>query len=164
MEHGESGLPIATVINFLLLAVGLFLASQKSVRDAIFSRHEGIKKAVDEAEALRASVAKMVEEYRGKLAHLDHEIAQIFAQARADGDREQTKILARAEEAAERIREDAALRAEKELERARKELEREVVEDAAQAAAEILRRRVTEEDHKRFTNEFVAKLEEHGGR
>ena len=152
-------LPISTIVNFVILVVGLVFLLRKHLRTALFERHETIKKAVAEAEELRTSVERMVKDYESKLSNLDAEIAQILKEAREAGEAERRRILERAKLSAERIKQDAQRSIEMEIAKARHELEREVMEKAAAHAETLLREKFSEKDHQRFMNEFIAHLE-----
>ena len=151
--------PWVSLANLLLLVVILTTVGWKSLRQWLAGRRTEVEKAVTEAEELRVRAERLAEEYRSKLAALGREVETILKEARETGERECERILERARVVAERIREDAQRSAEAEWNRGRKKLEEEVLGTAAVRAAEMLRSRVTEEDHRRFTGELLAKLE-----
>jgi F0F1-type ATP synthase membrane subunit b/b' len=148
------------VVNFVLLVILLAVLGRKQLGKSFHEKHERMKRAVDEAEQLRSEVERMAADYRGKLDRLDTEIREILDEARADGEREKRLILERAERAAERIQVEALLAAEKEKHRRMTALERETLEAAARRAAELLRRDISEGDHRALTQELISKLRE----
>ena len=161
---GSSTFTLSIIVNFVLLVVGLVYVLRKPIGEALTGRHDGVKKAVDEAEELRRKVERMVKEYEAKLANLDTEMAQILAEAKAAGEKERQEILARAQRMADKIREDAARRAKKEMDKMRNELEQDLVAQAIQEALTLLRKRVSEKDHQVFTQHLITHLEEGNGR
>jgi len=161
---GGSTYSLSIIVNFILLVAGLIYFLRKPIGLALGDRHDKVKTAVEEAEAFRAKVEGMVQEYEQKLAGLDLEVADILAEAKTRGEEERTRILARAEQMAEKIREDAERRAEKELARLEKELERDVLAQAVAKSVALLKKRVTAGDHRAFTEELLAHLEAGNGR
>ena len=160
----HESVPLSTWINFGLLLALLIYFGRKPVRRFLGARHDNLKSAVEEAELFRARVEAMVREYEGKLARLDREITAILEDARQAGEEERRRILERAEETAERIRTETLRRTEKELERMKGKLEAEVLDLAVARAMELLRHRITEDDHRIFANGLIARLEEGNGR
>jgi ATP synthase F0 subunit b len=151
------------IFNFALLGATLVYFLRKPLRETLFGRRDKIAKAVEESERLRLDVERMVAEYEGKLGELDAEIAQLMAEAKADGKRECDKIVERARLTADKIMEDARQAAARETERVKRQLQREVVEKAILEATRMLRGKVSEKEHRLFVAEFVKGLEAKSG-
>lgn len=161
MTEGHPSWP--SIINFILLLGALTYLLRKPLGKALFGRQEKVAKAVEESEALRQEVEKMVCDYEGKLAQLDTEIAKLITDAKEEGEREREEILVRAKETAGRIVEDARVAGIRETERMKQKLQHEVVGKAILQASKLLKGKVTEKEHLLFTDELVNSLEEYHG-
>ncbi len=149
----------SSVWNFLLLIAALIYFLRKPIREALFGRQEGISKSVEESEKLRQEVEAMVREYDAKLKGLDREVFRLMEEAKEAGERERERILERARQTAERIVEDAKALAERETDRVKRKLQQEIVEKAIRQATELLAGKITEKEHRRFSDELVNRLE-----
>jgi F-type H+-transporting ATPase subunit b len=147
------------LLNFILLIGALVYLLRKPVAAALHLRHDKVRTEAEESERLRLEAEKMVRDYGQKLAGLDAEIAELLATARAEGESERKKILERARLTAERILEDARQAAAREAERVKERLQKEVVEEAVRLASERLVGRVTEKEHRLFTETLMKRLE-----
>jgi len=163
-EAAESpGYPWVSLLNLLVLIAILVIFGRKGLRDYLRGRRAEVADAVAEAEQLRMRAEAMAMAYRLKLEQLEQEMEQILKEAREAGERERQRMLEWARGSAERIRQDAERTGEAERERVRKKLEAEILAAAAARAEGVLRSRVTEEDHRLFTQELIARLEETHG-
>jgi F-type H+-transporting ATPase subunit b len=151
------------IFNFALLGAILVYFLRKPLRASLFGRRDKIAKAVEESERLRLDVDRMMLEYEGKLGELDAEIAQLMAEAKADGERECERIVERARQTADKIMEEARQAAARETERVKRVLQKEVVEQAILEATKMLRGKVSEKEHQLFLDEFVKGLEAGSG-
>jgi F-type H+-transporting ATPase subunit b len=165
MAGGGGGLAglVAPYLNVILLAIILVLLLKKKLGIAQGEKHAGVKTALEEAENLRVQAETMVKEYEGKLTSLDKEIEEILKEAKNQGEAERARILARAKVLAEKIREDALRDVEAELEKTKKRIQHEAVVEAAGRAMELLRKKIGENEHQVFTQEFLTQLEADDG-
>ncbi len=162
-EGGAAHLNPWNVVNFVVLVAALAVLLRKPLREMFLGKKAQVRQAVDEAEELRIKVEEMVAEYGGRLARLDEEIAGILKDARNEGEREKAEILERARKMAERIEADAKLAAEKERLRVLRELEAQTLAAALRRAEELLKKQVTEREHRMFTDELIETLEKTRG-
>lgn len=161
-EHGAHpgiGSLLLPTLNFLAF-VGLIIWKLPGpVREFFRERTERLrealaagKRALAEAEAVRAALERDVRE-------LPATVAQLKADIRAAADRERANLLGVAGRAAERIRGDARLLSEHEIVGARGALRTEVVEQAIRQATVLIRDAIRTEDQERLVRDFVQSAE-----
>ncbi len=149
--------------NLLLLIAVLVFLTRKPVLAYLEQRREGIQEDIASSERLLADAEGKLEEWSGKVARLETDVAEIRQLTRDRAERERTRILEEAERVAERIRRDAEAAVERELGRARKTLREEASSLAIEMAERMLEQGVTDEDRSRLVDEFVTRIESGGG-
>ena len=77
---------------------------------------------------------------------------------KAQGVTEKQKIIEDAEKTAKKMKEDAQARIEQEMKKATDQLKAQAVELSVQMAEEILKRSITQEDHKSMVKEYIDKV------
>jgi F-type H+-transporting ATPase subunit b len=161
--HGAASKPwvvtdTAKVLNFSILAIGLFLVLRKPVAQALNDRIKGIKEELDELEGRKAEVEKQLSEYNGKLATLDKEADQVIAEYVRQGEEAKARILKEAESAADKLEEQAKKNIANEFKLAKEELQAEIVEKALIKAEEMVKEKISTEDQERLVDEYLAKV------
>lgn len=146
-------------LNFALLIVILVKFLKQPITDAIKGREQQIAAAFDELEATRAEAERKYAEYERKLANLEQEAQRIRNSFIEQGKAEKERIIAQAQEAAERIKAQAELFIQQELVKAKRELQREMADMAVGMAEELIRKNITEEDHKKLIEDYLSKVE-----
>jgi F-type H+-transporting ATPase subunit b len=131
----------------------------KPLTNFVRERHGQIRKDLDEAAHLRNQALSQLREYERKVEQVDVEIQNLLTGIRKEAEGEKERIIAAAREQAQRLKTDSERQIAAEIERARRELRQEVVEAAAAAAEEALRKEMNADDQKRMTNEYVSQLE-----
>lgn len=154
MEHATMP-PLPTMVNFLILAVGLVLLVRKPMVEALKSRHEKWKSDIDEAEALRVKTEALFANCEQKMKSLQDEVSAIFETARKAAEKEKAEILAAAKIQAEKVVEDAKRLAESEKEFMQKKLRKEMLAQAIEKAKAELKTSVGSEEHQNFLKNFV---------
>jgi F-type H+-transporting ATPase subunit b len=163
-EHGEVHSPpwlktdTAKVLNFAVLAIGLFLVLRKPVAQALSDRIKGIKEELEDLETRKAEVEKQLAEYDTKLATLDKEAEQIIAEYIRQGEEAKARILKEAESAADKLEEQAKKNIENEFKQAKAELQAEIVEKALVKAEQAVKEKISAEDQERLVDEYLAKV------
>ena len=148
----------AQIISFGIVCVALYLLAYKPLLQMLETRRKQIASGLANAEKIKAELARIEEERKEILKKADGEGKQLIKQAREAAARveaEETKkarasakqIVARAEEATERDR--ARMLAE-----ARREVGRLVVQTTAAVTGKVL----TDDDHKRLSEETARQL------
>ena len=161
---GESGpkVWVATdtyrVMNFSVLAIGLFFILRKPVAQFFSSRIKGIEDQLGELEKKKKDAEKTLAEYTEKLAQLDKEGKKIVDDYIRQGNEAKERILKEAESAADKLKEQALRNIDYEINQAKLMLQSEVLEKAIVKAEEIIKNELTTEDHDRLVNEYLEKV------
>ncbi len=146
------------IANFLILLAILYKLMWKKMTSFFSGRREGIKASLEEAEVVKADAEKKFKEYDEKIKKAEEEIQNISAMIRAQGEEEKKRIIVDSERAAEKMKEDAKARMDQELKKARNELRLEASELAIQMAEDILKKKVTKEDHEGMVREYLDRM------
>jgi F-type H+-transporting ATPase subunit b len=146
------------VANFLVLLGILYWLMWKKMKSFFAGRREGIKASLEEAEVVKADAEKKFKEYDEKIKKAEEEIQGIAAMIKAQGEEEKNRIIADAGRAAEKMKEDAKARMDQELKKAKNELRLEASELAVQMAEDILKKKVTKEDHEGMVREYLDRM------
>jgi len=146
------------VANFLVLMGILYWLMWKKIKAFFAGRREGIKASLEEAEVVKAEAEKKFREYDEKIKKAEEEIQGISDMIRAQGEEEKKRIIAEAERAAVKMKEDAKARMDQELKKAKNELRLEASELAVQMAEDILKKKVTKEDHEGMVREYLDRM------
>jgi F-type H+-transporting ATPase subunit b len=148
----------ALAINFALLMFLYYRFGKTAVANALKTRRETVAKEIEEAAKIKKEAAKRAREYQAKLDKLEEE-AEIAKKALIEaGKGERDRIVKDAEEKAERMKRDALFLLEQEIKQMKLDLTRETVELAVAAAEDLLKQKVTQADHDRLAEEFLAQL------
>ena len=162
--HGEAAPKgwVATdtyrVMNFAVLAIGLFLVLRKPVAQALGGRIQGIKEQLEELEEKKKAAEAKLAEYDAKMAELDKESEALLAEYVKQGEDAKARILQEAEVAAEKLKEQASKNIEYEFQQAKAELKAEVVEKALAKAEEIIKEKINSDDQEKLVDEYLAKV------
>ena len=162
--HGEAGAKgwVATdtyrVMNFAVLAIGLFLVLKKPVSQALGGRIQGIKEQLAELEEKKKEAEARLAEYDAKLADLDKESEAMLAEYVKQGEDAKARILKEAEAAAERLKEQASKNIEHEFLQAKTELKTIIVEKALAKAEAIIKEKINSEDQDKLVDEYLEKV------
>ena len=176
-EHGEHHLApinwtgmgthtppfIALVFNFALLVVGYYAMGKKPVQKALVDRRQAVAREIEEASRLLREAEERAKVYQAKLANLESEIESAKRALTDAGKGDRDRILREADEKAARMKRDATTLVDQEVKQIRQDLLRETIDMASRSASTILRERVTQDDHERLANEFLAELGQQKG-
>ncbi len=146
------------VMNFAVLAVGLFILLRKPVANALNARIKGIKDQLEELEAKKAAAETELAKYEEKLSKLEAEAEKIIEEYKRQGEEAKARILKEAESAAEKLEEQAKRNIEHEFEQAKNNLRAEVLEDAMAKAEELIKTRISTDDQERLVDEYLDKV------
>lgn len=146
------------VMNFAVLAIGLFLLLKKPASQALNNRIKGIAQELKELEAKKAEVEKQLAEYNNQLSSLDKEAEQIVAEYIRQGEDAKARILKEAEATAEKLKEHAQKNIEHEFKQAKLSLQEQVVEKALARAEKMISEKISAEDQTRLVDEYLEKV------
>ena len=162
-EHeGESKGWVATdtykVMNFAVLAIGLFLLLKKPVAQALNSRIKGIKDQLGELEEKKKAAENLLAEYNEKFSNLEQEAEKLIEDYIRQGNEAKARIIEEAKQAAEKLEEQARRNIEHEFKRAKFELQQEVLEKALQKSEELIIKKITAKDQEKLVDEYLDKV------
>jgi F-type H+-transporting ATPase subunit b len=162
--HGESGAKgwVATdtyrVMNFVVLAVGLFFILRKPASGALSDRINGIKEELSLLESKKKEAEKNLAQYNEKLAQLNKDAEKIIAEQIKQGNEAKQRIIIAAGAAALKLEEQARRNMEHEFKQAKLKLKEEVVEKALIKAEEIIKSKISEKDQEQLVSEYLEKV------
>ena len=164
--HGEGGgehvgwaaTDWARVMNFVVLAVGLFLITRKPVAQMLSARIAGIKEQLDELEEQKAEAEKELARYNEKLTELTKEAEKIVDEYIRQGNEAKERILKEAESSAEKLEEKAKKNIEHEFKQARLTLQAEIIEKALVKAEADIISKISSDDQDRLVDEYLEKV------
>lgn len=146
------------VLNFTILAVGLFLLLRKPVSNALDARIKGIRDQLGELEEKKRETEQTLSEYQKKLATLDEESKKIISEYVRQGEDAKARILKEAESAAVKLEEQAKRNIENEFSQAKSRLQEEIIEKALVKAETIIREKITSDDQDRIVDDYLKKV------
>jgi len=167
-EHGEheEGAPSIDpkklglqLLNFGVLVFILVKFGGPAINKMLRSRHEQLKADLASAAELRAAAEAKLKKQEARLASLEHEIADMRRNLKAEAEAEKARLIAAAEERAARIKAETAFLIEQQVREAEQKLRRESADAALKTAEEILRRSIGGTDERRLLDTFVADVE-----
>lgn len=161
-HHAEFNLTeeIFRWINFIVLAVILYIIIAKIVPRVLDGRRQQIEQAIQEAKASRAESQRLLEENQRKTANLQQELAQLQQQAAQEREELAHRLEAEAQQLAARIVAQARTEVERATERARASLREEAAALTVQIAEDILRRELRDEDQQAIVRRYIARIGE----
>ena len=146
------------VMNFAVLAIGLFFLLRKPMSNALNGRIKGIQEQLNDLEARKTEAEKELAQYNEKLAQLEKESEQIVQNYIKQGEEAKDRIIEAAKGAAAKLEEQAKRNIAHEFKMAKETLQEEIVEKSLAKAEEIIKGRITEDDQEKLVDEYLAKV------
>lgn len=146
------------VMNFAVLAIGLFFLLKKPVSNALNARIQGIKEQLEELESKKKAAEDELATYNEKLATLEGEAETIVAEYIRQGEEAKARILAEAEKAADKLEEQAKKNIEHEFTQAKAEIQVEIMDKALLKAEEIIKSKISDDDQISLVDEYLDKV------
>ena len=161
-HHSEFNLTeeIFRWINFIVLAVILYVVVAKFLPGVLANRRQQIERAITEAKASRAEAQQLLQENQRKTANLQQELVQVQQQAAQERQDMARRMEAEAQQQAARIVAQARTEVERATERARASLREEAATLTVQIAEDILRRELRDEDQQAIVRRYIARIGE----
>ncbi len=147
------------VMNFAVLAVGLFFVLRKPFSQALSDRIKGIREQLQELEGKKKAAEQELLQYDEKLARLEKEAGEIIERYKLQGEESKQRILKEAEAAAEKLQEQARRNMEFELKEASAALKVEILAKALAKAESMIQNKILPEDQGRLIDEYLKKVE-----
>lgn len=146
------------VMNFAVLAIGLFFLLKKPVAQALNARIDGIKEQLGELEAQKKAAEDELAKYNEKLATLEGEAETIVAEYIRQGEEAKARILEEAEKTAEKLEVQAKKNIENEFQRAKAGIQAEIIDKALLKAEEIIKSKISDDDQNSLVDEYLDKV------
>ncbi len=151
---------MASVFNFLVLVVLLYVMGRKPIASFLTERRRQVEEGLEQAAALKAEAEKKLAEYSARLESLDEEMATIRADMIKAGEAERSRIVAEAEKKAARMRTETRFLIEQRMKQVERELRREAVNASIAAAQSVLEEKTTETDRQRLAQSYLESVGE----
>lgn len=145
------------IANFTVLVIILHIALTRRAVTFFSDRKQAIREAIEEAAKARKDAEKKYEEVNKLLKKAKEEIDEIHFSFSAEGQRERDRIIKNAEREADKIKKQAEHTAIQEVKKARFALRAEAVDLAVSMAEDILTKKITTDDQKKITQDFIEK-------
>ena len=142
------GILVFVLVKYLKEPLVGFIRDKQNATASIF---ESLKERAEKLEEQRREQNEL-------LAQMEKKIEKITAYYHEVGAEEKRRILTQAEALRKQILADAEAATLREFEEAKKRFRAEVVDMAIQLAEERLRKKITQKDHKRLVDGYLAQL------
>jgi F-type H+-transporting ATPase subunit b len=152
------GLLASQLVNFILLALLLYLVLYKPVLRMLNERKERIARSMADVDAAREAAAKAQLEYDRKVAEAQRKAQEIIAAAAQTGEKAKADIVADAHREADRIKQDAIADAEQQKVRALAEVQSQIAGLSMMATERVLGQAMDEKTQRQLISSFLADL------
>jgi F-type H+-transporting ATPase subunit b len=152
------GLLASQLVNFILLALLLYLVLYKPVLRMLNERKERIARSMADVDAARDAAAKAQLEYDRKVAEAQRKAQEIIAAAAQTGEKAKADIVADAHREADRIKQDAIADAEQQKVRALAEVQSQIAGLSMMATERVLGQAMDEKTQRQLISSFLADL------
>jgi F-type H+-transporting ATPase subunit b len=165
-EHGAKESPIDLKLDLglwsLLVFVGLLLVLRRfawgPLMEGLDAREKHINGEIAEAERANAEAQRLLAEHGRKLAEVQNEVRVIIDEARRDAQNMQQQLLKQAQDEAQATRDRALRDIELAKDRALRDIFERAADVATEAAAQIVRRTLTPQDHRDLVAQVIKEL------
>ncbi|MDL2260435.1 ATP synthase F0 subunit B [Deltaproteobacteria bacterium OttesenSCG-928-K17] len=143
------------LMNFAVFFAFLFYVARKPIAKFFAERREGIARNLEYLETQARNLEEQTEIMNRQIADIASERDAIIAKYERQGQKEAERIIAEAKLSAEAIVQKTQAAMELEIKAARQTLTREIVRLSTQAATELVKSNINQDDQKRLTSEFM---------
>jgi len=147
------------LMNFAVFFAVLFYFLRKPLAKFFRDRRESIARNLEYLETQARNLEEQTEIMNKQIAGIASERDSILAQYERMGQKEADRIIAEAKTAAENIIQKTQAAMDLEVKSARQVLLQEIVRLSTEAATELVKTNISDEDQKRLTGEFMAQVE-----
>jgi len=145
------------MLNFAVLAWFLWWMLAKKVKEFFVGRRGDISTALEDARRAKEEAEAKFRDYDARLQKATDEIDGITEMIRSQGEAEKARIVEDARKQAEKMKEDAQARMEQEFNKASSQLRLEAVKLSVELAEEILKKKITPQDHETMVRDYIDK-------
>ncbi|MEW5767882.1 MAG: F0F1 ATP synthase subunit B [bacterium] len=149
---------VLQIINFLILTGILYKLLYKPVTQFLEKRSAYIRELIEGTEKDKQEAAKNLAEAKETLAEKREEALGMVEKARQTAAKEEKRIMAEANAKAKWICEEAKAQMDQEVERAKRELRAQVADLSILVAERIIRKSLTEKDHRKLVDEYTREV------
>jgi F-type H+-transporting ATPase subunit b len=155
----DPGLFIWTIVTFLVLLGLLAKFAWKPLLQALESRQETIRKALDDADRAKQELERLQQESIRIIRSARVEADAIIASSRADGERVREEVKQKARVEAAQLVRNAERQIQLETERALQQIRHEAIDLSVMIASKLLQKNLTKEDNERLIQEALRQVE-----
>ena len=155
----DPGLFIWTILTFLVLLGLLAKFAWRPLLEALDSRQQGIRKALDDAQAAKQELERLEQESAQIIRKARADAEALITQSRADADRLREEIRQKAKAEAEGIIRNAERQIQLETGRALQQIRAEAVDLSVMIASKIIQRNISKEDNERLIADALKQVE-----
>jgi F-type H+-transporting ATPase subunit b len=152
----DPGLFIWTIITFLVLLALLAKFAWGPLLQALDTRQQAIRKALDDAQLAQQELARLEQESVQIIRKARSEADAIITQTRADGERLREEMRQKARTEADGIVRNAERQIQLETARALQQIRHEAVDLSVMIASKIIKRNITKEDNEALIAEALS--------
>ncbi|HUP51710.1 MAG TPA: F0F1 ATP synthase subunit B [Longimicrobiales bacterium] len=159
----NTGLSVWTLLVFAILVVVLGKFAWGPILNMVEEREKGIQAKLDEAAALNADAAKLLEQHREQLADARRQASELIAEGRTAAERVRKDIEEKARAEGQAIIERARAEIERERDAAIDMLRKESVDLALAAASKLMQENLDQAKDRALVERFLGELGTKGG-
>jgi len=155
----DPGLFIWTILTFLVLLGLLGKFAWKPLLAALDSRHELIKKSLDDADKAKQELERLQQDSREIISEARVEAQSIVAKSRSEAEKLKGEMRQKAKEEADSIVRSAEKQIQVETEKAIAEIRGEVVDLSLLVASRLVKKNLSKEDNQSLIEESLKQIE-----
>lgn len=155
----DPGLFVWTILTFLFLLALLAKFAWTPLLQALDSRQQGIRKALDDALKAKQELEGVQQESAAIMRKARQEAEAVISQSRADAERLREDMRQKAKSEAEAIVRGAERQIQLETARAVQQIRKEAVDLSVQIASKIIQRNLSKEDNERLIDDALKQVE-----
>jgi F-type H+-transporting ATPase subunit b len=146
------------IINFLILAVLIYKVAKQPLLDFLRGQRDVVTLDLNKLKKAKAAAITESQAIEEKTKNLAEELAQYEERLAAVAAKQRDAIIEAAKREGEMILERAQLWTQQKMRKARVQLAEEILELAAEIAAEKVRQNITAQDKTRMLSEFTGQI------
>jgi F0F1-type ATP synthase membrane subunit b/b' len=164
---------IISLLNLAVIAVIVFVAARKGIKQSLLDRSADISKNLIQAGLDLKRMQEEIDRARGELTNITHAKEKLLTETRTQGEKFSKQLIADAEQSAKRIIVDAQSAAKNEISGAAKQLKQVLVKRAVEESFQLVSDASSDSQslrtqiHNRLIERFISetpKLRSHNGR
>jgi F-type H+-transporting ATPase subunit b len=155
----DPGLFIWTIVTFLVLLALLAKFAWNPLLQALESRQERIRRALEDAERARQELERLQQESAKMMQQARIEAESIVTQTRADAERLREELKHKAKDEADNILRNAQQQIQLQTRQAIQQIRHEVADIAVLLASKVLERNLAKEDNARLIDDTLKQIE-----